>query len=90
MLGGVDSTAKMFTGGLDKETLENSTAAEIEGGIEAVSARLLAGPRNARPTPEVAKVVSTFVEEINNCERVATMVGANSALSDYRPTGEER
>jgi len=29
MLGGVDSTAKMFTGGLDKETLENATAAEI-------------------------------------------------------------
>jgi Argonaute siRNA chaperone (ARC) complex subunit Arb1 len=29
MLGGVDSTAKMFTGGLDKQTLETSTAAEI-------------------------------------------------------------
>jgi Argonaute siRNA chaperone (ARC) complex subunit Arb1 len=29
MLGGVDSSAKMFTGGLDKETLENSTTAEI-------------------------------------------------------------
>ncbi len=29
MLGGVDSTAKQFTGGLDKEILENSTAAEI-------------------------------------------------------------
>jgi len=29
MLGGVDSTLKAFTGGLDKETLENSTSAEI-------------------------------------------------------------
>ena len=29
MLGGVDSSAKQFTGGLDKKTLENSTAAEI-------------------------------------------------------------
>lgn len=29
MLGGVDTTSKAFTGGLDKETLENSTAAEI-------------------------------------------------------------
>lgn len=29
MLGGVEATAKAFTGGLDKEILENSTAAEI-------------------------------------------------------------
>ena len=29
MLGGVDSSPKAFTGGLDQETLENSTAAEI-------------------------------------------------------------
>jgi hypothetical protein len=29
MLGGVDSTLKAFTGGLDKETLDNSTATEI-------------------------------------------------------------
>ena len=29
MLGGVDSTTKQFTGGLDKETLENATAGEI-------------------------------------------------------------
>jgi hypothetical protein len=30
MLGGVESSSsKQFTGGLDKETLENSTAAEI-------------------------------------------------------------
>lgn len=29
MLGGVDSTPKAFTGPLDKETVENSTAAEI-------------------------------------------------------------
>lgn len=29
MLGGVEATAKAFTGGLDKETVENSTAAEI-------------------------------------------------------------
>jgi Argonaute siRNA chaperone (ARC) complex subunit Arb1 len=29
MLGGVDSTAKQFTGGLDQETLQNATAAEI-------------------------------------------------------------
>ncbi len=28
-LGGVETSGKMFTGGLDKETLENSTAAEI-------------------------------------------------------------
>ena len=29
MLGGIDSTAKMFTGGLEKETIEESTAREI-------------------------------------------------------------
>jgi hypothetical protein len=29
MLGGVEATTKAFTGGLDKEILENSTAAEI-------------------------------------------------------------
>jgi hypothetical protein len=29
MLGGVDSTPKSFTGGLDQETLEKSTASEI-------------------------------------------------------------
>ena len=36
----------------------------------------LVGPRNSRPAPKVAKAVSTFVEEINNRLRVATMVGA--------------
>jgi hypothetical protein len=30
MLGGIEAGTKMFTGGLDKETLENSTAKEIE------------------------------------------------------------
>jgi hypothetical protein len=40
----------------------------------------LVGARNSRPAPEVAKVVGTFVEEINNRARVATMVGA----VDYR------
>jgi hypothetical protein len=29
VLGGVDAGVKAFSGGLDKETLENSTAAEI-------------------------------------------------------------
>ena len=29
MLGGLEASAKSFTGGLDKETLENSTAEEI-------------------------------------------------------------
>lgn len=29
MLGGVEATTKAFTGGLDEETIENSTAAEI-------------------------------------------------------------
>jgi hypothetical protein len=36
----------------------------------------LVGPRNSRPAPEVVKIVGTFVEEINNHGRVATMVGA--------------
>ena len=36
----------------------------------------LGGARNSRPAPEVVKVVSTFVEEINNRARVATTVGA--------------
>ena len=36
----------------------------------------LVGARNSRPAPEVAKAVGTFVEEINNRVRVATMVGA--------------
>jgi hypothetical protein len=29
MLGGIEATARTFTGGLDKETVENSTAEEI-------------------------------------------------------------
>jgi hypothetical protein len=36
----------------------------------------LVGARNSRPAPEVAKVVGTFVEEINNHVCVATTVGA--------------
>ena len=36
----------------------------------------LVGARNSRPAPKVAKAVDTFVEEINNRVRVATMVGA--------------
>ena len=36
----------------------------------------LVGARNSRPPSEVAKVVGTFVEEINNRARVATAVGA--------------
>jgi hypothetical protein len=36
----------------------------------------LVGARNSRPAPEIAKVVGTFVEEINNHVRVATKVGA--------------
>ena len=36
----------------------------------------LVGARNSRPAPEVVKAVGTFVEEINNRARVATMVGA--------------
>ena len=36
----------------------------------------LVGARNSRPAPKVAKAVGTFVEEINNRVRVATMVGA--------------
>ena len=36
----------------------------------------LVGARNSRPAPKVVKVVGTFVEEINNRVRVATMVGA--------------
>jgi hypothetical protein len=36
----------------------------------------MVGARNSRPGPEVAKVVGTFVEEINNRVRIATMVGA--------------
>ena len=36
----------------------------------------LVGPRNSRPAPKVAKAVDTFLEEINNRVRVATMVGA--------------
>ena len=36
----------------------------------------LVGPRNSRPAPEIVKAVGTFVEEINNRLRVATMVGA--------------
>ena len=36
----------------------------------------MVGARNSRPAPEVVKVVGTFVEEINNRVRVATMVGA--------------
>jgi len=36
----------------------------------------LVGARNSRPAPKVTKAVDTFVEEINNRARVATMVGA--------------
>ena len=36
----------------------------------------LVGARNSRPASEVANVVGTFVEEINNRVRVATMAGA--------------
>ena len=36
----------------------------------------LVGARNSRPASEVVKAVGTFVEEINNGARVATMVGA--------------
>jgi hypothetical protein len=36
----------------------------------------LVGWRNSRPAPEVAKIVGTFVEEVNNRVRVATTVGA--------------
>ena len=36
----------------------------------------LVGSRNSRPAPKVVKVVGTFVEEINDRARVATMVGA--------------
>ncbi|MGV7215015.1 PcfJ domain-containing protein [Bradyrhizobium sp. UFLA05-112] len=36
----------------------------------------LVGARNSRPAPEIAKVVSTFVEEINNSLHVSTTVGA--------------
>ena len=39
----------------------------------------LVGARNSRPAPEVVKVVRTFVEEVNNRVRVATMVGRNSS-----------
>lgn len=46
MLGGVDSTSKAFTGGLDKETVENSTAAEIAA-IQA-SDFLQTGSKNAK------------------------------------------
>ena len=35
----------------------------------------LVGPRNSRLAPEVVKAGGTFVEEINNRLRVATMVG---------------
>jgi hypothetical protein len=36
----------------------------------------LVGARNSRPAPEVVKAVGTFVEEITNRARVATMAGA--------------
>ena len=36
----------------------------------------LVGACNSRPAPEVVKAVGTFVEEINNHARVATLVGA--------------
>jgi hypothetical protein len=36
----------------------------------------LVGPRNSRPAAEIVKAVGTFVEEINNRVRVATIVGA--------------
>jgi hypothetical protein len=40
----------------------------------------LVGARNSRPAPELAKVVGTFVEEINNRVRIATTVGAIGGL----------
>jgi hypothetical protein len=46
MLGGVDCTVKAFTGGLDKETVENSTAAEIAA-IQATD-YLQTGTKNAK------------------------------------------
>ncbi|EKD18262.1 uncharacterized protein L3040_004779 [Drepanopeziza brunnea f. sp. 'multigermtubi'] len=46
MLGGVEATAKAFTGGLDKETIENSTAAEIAA-IQA-SDYVQAGTKNSK------------------------------------------
>ena len=45
----------------------------------------LVGARNSRPAPEVAKAVGTFVEEINNRVRVATMVGAIDQLLQVLP-----
>ena len=40
----------------------------------------LVGARNSRPAPKVAKAVDTFVEEINNRVRAATIVGTVDKL----------
>jgi hypothetical protein len=65
------------TGRLTQYKAPNATASvTVIGQRNRYQVGQLVGARNSRPTPEVAKVVGTFVEEVNIRVRVATTVGA--------------